>query len=151
MAGKDHLVEQAIRQAIEEGKFDNLAGSGKPLDLKSNPYVDAGWAAAFDLLSKQGFALAWMEKRNSIEEELTQARQALARTWTWQGKQPNTGEDAYWTDQAWKTAQNKFRAVVEDLNRRIDDYNLEVPADAFMRLRIDADREIVKVQAESQS
>ena len=29
----EKLVEKMIREAMEKGEFDNLAGSGKPLDL----------------------------------------------------------------------------------------------------------------------
>ena len=29
----DRLVEEKIREAVESGEFDNLAGKGKPLDL----------------------------------------------------------------------------------------------------------------------
>ena len=30
---KEKLIEKMIREAMEKGEFDNLAGSGKPLDL----------------------------------------------------------------------------------------------------------------------
>ena len=35
----ESAVDQQIREAQELGKFDNLPGRGKPLDLKPNPYA----------------------------------------------------------------------------------------------------------------
>lgn len=147
MAGKDRAVEQAIQKAMREGKFDNLRGEGQPLNLNENPYVDKEWQLAYDMLSREGYALPWMEKRNQIEEELGAALHALARTWTWRVKALADGEDAFWVENEWKTAQNRFRQTAEDLNKRIDDLNLEVPGDQFMRERVRVEREIKSIQS----
>ena len=34
------IAERKIREAIEEGAFDHLEGTGKPLDLSENPFED---------------------------------------------------------------------------------------------------------------
>ncbi|MEK6221229.1 MAG: DUF1992 domain-containing protein [Chloroflexota bacterium] len=146
MNSKDRAVDIAVRKAIEEGAFDNLSGKGKPLKINANPYADAEWRTAFDLLQKEGFALPWMEKRSLIEKELDQAKENLARVWTWAQKETSADEDSFWVEHGWKTAQNKFREKIAELNKRIDDYNLEVPKDNFNRLRINGDKEVEKIK-----
>jgi len=51
----DKLVEEKIREAIDAGEFDNLAGQGKPIDLK--PYFDTpeDLRLAYSLLKSSGF------------------------------------------------------------------------------------------------
>jgi len=45
-------VEQRIREAMENGEFDNLSGQGKPLPLNENPFLEPGLDLAFGLLQK---------------------------------------------------------------------------------------------------
>jgi len=56
-------AEEQIRRAIEEGKFDNLPGKGKPLNLEQNPFEDPEWRLANHVLITSGFSLPWIEKR----------------------------------------------------------------------------------------
>ena len=51
----ERLVEEKIREAIEAGKFDGLAGCGKPIDLK--PYFDTpeDLRLAYSVLKSSGF------------------------------------------------------------------------------------------------
>ncbi len=138
-------IDAIIQKAIEDGKFDNLKGTGQPLNLNANPFVDPEWQLAFDMLSKDGFALPWMDKRNEIENELARRKQALARTWDWYAEKTAAGQADFIVEQEWTSAQARFREAVAALNKRIDDYNLEVPSDTFMRLRINAERVIAKI------
>ena len=148
MQKKGHSIDAIIRRAIEDGKFDNLKGKGQPLKLDHNPFIDPEWRMAFDLLRKEDFALPWMEKRNDIENELAQAKQALARTWEWYSEKAAAGKADFIVQQEWQTAQNRFREAVVRLNQRIDDYNLEVPSDTFMRLRVNVEKVIEKIGAQ---
>ena len=145
MKGNGRSIDAIIQKAMEDGKFDNLKGKGQPLNLNANPFVDPEWQMAFDMLSKDGFALPWMDKRNAIENELARAKQALARTWDWYAEKSAAGQADFIVEQEWKTAQGRFRETVVALNKRIDDYNLEVPSDTFMRLRVNAEQVILKI------
>ena len=42
------IGRKQIREAIEDGKFDNLPGKGKPLDLSENPQLTSApsWVSA---------------------------------------------------------------------------------------------------------
>ncbi len=56
-------IEDHIRRAIEEGKFDDLPGKGKPLKLEDDPFVDPEWRLAHHMLRCSGFSLPWIERR----------------------------------------------------------------------------------------
>src|SRR5437868_14613413 len=77
----ESLVDQKIREAMEQGEFDNLAGAGQPIDLSENPYEDPDWRTAHRMLRNARFAPAWIEERKDIDVELEAARIALRRNW----------------------------------------------------------------------
>jgi hypothetical protein len=64
------IAERRIEQAIEEGKFDNLAGAGKPLDLEPIPADENArltwWALR--ILRQQGFIPDEVVLRREIEQ-----------------------------------------------------------------------------------
>src|SRR3954471_18676493 len=75
----ESLIDQKIRQAIEQGEFDNLSGHGQPIDLSENPFEDPDWRTAHRLLRNAGFAPSWIEERKDIDNELAVARSELER------------------------------------------------------------------------
>ena len=75
-------VDQQIREAQERGDFDNLPGTGKPLDLTPNPHAQ-GRELAFKVLKDAGFAPDWIELEKAIRNKLQSARTALLRQWQW--------------------------------------------------------------------
>ena len=48
-------ADEAIRKAMEEGKFDNLPGKGKPLKLDEDPFEDPEWRLANKMLKEGGY------------------------------------------------------------------------------------------------
>ena len=76
-------VEEIIRRAIQEGKFDDLPGKGKPLQLDQTPHEDPEWRAAHYILKTGGFSLPWIESLNEIESNLLNARSDLSQAWMW--------------------------------------------------------------------
>jgi hypothetical protein len=40
---RESFAEQLIRAAIEQGKFENLPGSGKPIKELDEPYDELWW------------------------------------------------------------------------------------------------------------
>jgi len=46
----DRIAELRIREAIEEGKFDNLPNAGRPLDLDEYFQTPAEWRLAYSIL-----------------------------------------------------------------------------------------------------
>ncbi|HEX4965548.1 MAG TPA: DUF1992 domain-containing protein [Thermoanaerobaculia bacterium] len=52
------VAENRIREAIEEGKFDNLEGTGKPLPDIDEPYDPDWWVKKWIRREKVGQILA---------------------------------------------------------------------------------------------
>jgi len=46
----ESLAEKRLREAIENGEFDNLQGKGEPIDLSENPFEDPDLRAVHRLL-----------------------------------------------------------------------------------------------------
>jgi DnaJ family protein C protein 28 len=131
----ESLAEKKLREAIENGEFDNLPGKGKPVDLKENPFEDPDLRVVHRLLRNAGFAPAWIEERKDIDLELETALTKLTRGWELfkaGGKTPSKSE--------WERCLTEFRATVAELNKRIKLYNLKAPAAVFHRKHLDPDR-----------
>lgn len=126
------IVEERIQKAMEEGKFDNLRGKGKPLKLDDNPLEPEDLRTAYHLLKSNVFSLPWIETWADIQTEFNAARHSLHLA---------VGKD----ESAWQQALETFDAQVQALNRRIMEYNLTVPAMAFQKPMIDREKEIQSV------
>ncbi len=117
------IVERKIQEAIERGLFDNLRGMGKPLQIEDNPY-EAEWRLAFKILKNAGAAPAWIELSREIEDDLTSLDRLV---------------------EAARGAQGRRRQILvaeclrrlEEINRKIDDFNLAVPMLWLQKPRID--------------
>jgi len=146
MAKFDRAIDAIIKNAMERGVFDDLGGKGKPLDLRENPLVAREWRTAYSMLEKEGYALPWMEDRKEIEKDLKEAQLALKRTWNWRNTRMENGDGTPIVEHEWRKAQVKFSEVVVALNKRIEAYNAQIPADVFYRPRIILEREIEDVK-----
>jgi hypothetical protein len=145
MDGWESLIDRKIREAMAAGEFDNLAGTGEPIDLSENPYEDPAWRTAHRMLRNAGFAPSWIEERKDIDAELEAARIVLARHWTIliNARGTKHGQAA---GQRWTDSEAQFRLTIAALNRRVDAWNLKTPAIAFQRKRIDVEREIDRIR-----
>lgn len=143
--GWESLIDKKIREAMERGEFDNLAGKGEPIDLSENPYEDPDWRTAHRMLRNAGFAPSWIEERKDIDAELAVARSNLARVWLVRQNARNTEHESS-AAVRWQKGLDAFKEKVDELNRRINIWNLKAPAAAFQRQRIDIDTEIKSLQ-----
>lgn len=137
-------IEEIIRKAIQEGAFENLRGTGKPLNIEDNPYVDPSWQLAYHLLKENGFALSFIEMRQGIDLEHAAARQALTLAWEWRLAALSEEQDARWVESQWTKAVAAFAETADALNKRIFNYNLQSPAE-FHRHRIDVKSELLRL------
>ncbi len=48
------IAEEKIKQAIEDGEFDNLSGAGKPLRLEEETWIPEDLRAAYRILKNAG-------------------------------------------------------------------------------------------------
>ncbi|HLA09063.1 MAG TPA: DnaJ family domain-containing protein [Pyrinomonadaceae bacterium] len=123
MKRHETLVEKRIREAMEEGAFDNLAGKGEPLDLSENPFEDPDLRTVHRLLRNAGFAPAWLEERKDIAREFEECKTRLGRAWTLFGGSSSHPE--------WERTLREFKEKVIELNQRIRLNNLKSPSAVF--------------------
>jgi DnaJ family protein C protein 28 len=135
-------IEDHLRKAFEEGKFDDLPGKGKPIRWDDNPFVESDWQMAFHMLREAGFALPWMETRKEIETQLEAARASLKRAWDWKASATASGRSPAFVEDEWLRALRTFREQITEINQRIFNYNLEVPLPRFQRRPVDAEAEV---------
>ncbi|MDQ2921214.1 MAG: DUF1992 domain-containing protein [Acidobacteriota bacterium] len=134
----ESLTEKKLREAIENGEFDELPGKGEPIDLKENPFEDPDLRVVHRLLRNAGFAPAWIEERKAIDAELEAAQTKLSRAWALFGRVGRPGN--VHSDPEWERSVGEFRERVGELNQRVRIYNLKAPAAVFHRKHIDADK-----------
>ena len=72
------LLDRQIREAVEEGRFDDLPYRGRPLPNDENPYA-AEWGLAFHVLKNAGFAPPWIAADKEVRELLARRESILAR------------------------------------------------------------------------
>ena len=145
MKGWESLIDQRIRQAMEQGEFEDLSGKGQPIDLTENPFEDPDWRLAHRMLRNAGFAPAWIEERKDIDIELEAARTIVARAWLVRQNARGT-EHSRSAEARWLKALTDFREKATELNRRIGLWNLKAPDVGFHRKRIDVEREIDRIK-----
>lgn len=133
------LIDRLIRESMERGEFDDLPGSGEPIDLTENPYEKPELRSVHRLLKNAGFAPAWIEERKEIENEFQRAYSVLRRARTlYLGK----------SNSEWQRAIKEFRECVDELNQRIRIYNLKAPAATVHRKVIEVERLLLELQAD---
>ena len=131
----ESLTEKKLREAIENGEFDDLPGKGEPIDLRENPFEDPDLRTVHRLLRNAGFAPAWIEERKDIDAELAAAQTKLSRAWALFGEGGKAKSEA-----EWERSVKEFRAQVLELQQRIRIYNLKAPAAVFHRKHIDVEK-----------
>jgi hypothetical protein len=60
------IAEHRIREAIENGEFDNLKGMGKPLDLGDESWIPEDLGMAYRILKNAGCLPAELELRKEV-------------------------------------------------------------------------------------
>jgi DnaJ family protein C protein 28 len=139
-------IEEQLRKAIEEGKFDNLPGKGKPLHLDDiNPHSDADWELAYHILKENGYTLPWIETLHEIENDIDAALKELRRAWKWRMIYLSAAVPEDKASAEWERSQSTFKEKLSSLNKRIRDYNLQVPNPRFQRPVLSFEHELEKV------
>jgi DnaJ homolog subfamily C member 28 len=140
-------IEEHIRKAIEEGKFDDLPGKGKPLKLEDTTHEDPDWRLAYHVLREGGFSLPWIELQQEIETETAALRASLRSAWEWRLEASGRGDSSLLVEQEWERVVKKFGEQVEKLNKRIFDFNLQAPSISVQRMKLDVERELEMVKS----
>jgi len=144
-------IEEQIRKAMQEGKFDNLKNKGKKLDLDDNVHADPEWWLAYHMLQSSGFTLPWIETRQEVENDTTAARAAVRQAWEWRNAALASREHPVESiTAAWSKAEAQFREAITRINKKIRIYNLEAPSGQVHLFVLNADRELARLQERDQ-
>ncbi len=73
------IAESKIQEAIEEGKFDNLPGKGKPIVFDEDASVPAHLRMANKVLKNAGVLPDWIQAQKDIVTERREAQSLRAR------------------------------------------------------------------------
>lgn len=135
-------IEEHIRKAMEEGNFEELPGKGKPLHLEENPLENPEWRLAHHIIRNSGFSLPWIELRKEIDADIDQARRSFTLAWNWRKKALESSWPANQVDADWQRALGVFREQIMRINKRIAEYNLQVPSDRIQHIKLNPEHEI---------
>ncbi len=143
-------IEEHLRRAMAEGKFDNLPGKGQPLHLdEPNPHADPEWELAFRMLKDAGYSLPWIETLREIETELEAARNDLRIAWDHARLDQAQSQSNRDSGANWERSQLLFKDKLAELNKRIRDVNLQVPNPRFQRPILNFEHEIQKITSQN--
>lgn len=139
--------QSLIEEQIARLDLDNLPNKGRPLDLSVDPYVKPEDELANRVLKNAGFTLPWIEEGQRLDAEVNAARQKLDRAWreTRELRDAQLCAGHQWVEGAWAAALREFRAQVEEINRKIRDFNLKVPVASLQKFSIRVDEELARL------
>jgi len=138
-------IDELIRKAIEDGKFDNLSGKGKPLNLDENPHEDPEWRLAYRMLRQSGYTLPWIENRRDIDKAIDDARSNLKNAWEWHQWALAQGRPQVDVNFEWKRALVTFAEQIGQINTQIKSYNLDVPSSSLQLPLLIVENEIKSI------
>lgn len=139
---KSMAVEDLIQEAMSKGDFDNLAGYGKPLNVNPlNPYVNFTENKINKILLDNGFRPEWITLQKQIREQLENLQRSLC-------KDRDADGDVIMGDvenAKWQRLIERYQCNVDDINEKIDKFNILVPILSKQIVRIRLDRIAVKI------
>lgn len=115
------VAEEKIREAIEQGSFDNLKGMGKPLHSHDDEFAGEDWVG-LHVLRQNGFLPEWLELRKQVHVEKPKVATAMA---AWQQAIETTGSAHH--PLATRAAEN-YRKAAASVNAMIDLHNIRCPS-----------------------
>jgi hypothetical protein len=129
---RETLIERKIREAMEEGAFDDLPHQGARLPLQDDSAAGE-WALAYRMLRNANAAPPWIESDKAVRALLDERDRLFVRA-------------------ARRSAQGNARArvelvrIVEDVNRAIERVNAEAPTERQHRRPLDLTVELDRLE-----
>ncbi len=131
----ESLVDRQIREAMEDGRFDDLPHQGEPLPKDDDTFA-GDWAMAYRMLKNAGAAPPWIEADKEVRELLAQREGILRRA--------AAGSVS-------ATARRRDRAELERLvvtiNAAVARLNAEAPTDRQHRAPLSLSDELARLDA----
>ncbi len=64
------IAERRIREAMEQGQFENLKGKGRPLNLEDDSFVPQDLRMAYKMLKNAGFLPPELQEEREIKQAI---------------------------------------------------------------------------------
>jgi len=144
-------LDDLIREAIERGDFDNLAGAGKPLRMEENRLLPPEWRLAYRIMRDNDVQPEWISLHKEIESALAQARtrlRGLVRAYEQCQARYGGKKDAesvlrrIMAQEELEAGLSEFRQALGEINRQIQTLNLKVPLFHLTRNLLDVEKEV---------
>lgn len=142
------LVGEMIAKAVERGEFDNLEGTGKPLNLEDNTYELSELHMAYKILKDNGFAPYWIE----LGKEIDALRDKFYKEIDYFKRYARIFFDEKRSGGAirrFELKKNDFytqsREHLAEISKKIFDYNLYCPVSTLGRFNFDVDDEMEQI------
>ncbi len=126
----ESLVERQLREAMEEGAFDELPFQGERLPLEDDSAAGE-WAMAYRMLRNAGAAPPWIEADKEVRRLFDRRDAILARAA--RSRVPSRRDRA------------ALEAVVIEINAAIARLNAEAPTDRQHRRPLDVGEELARL------
>ena len=136
--GKQYFdyIDEQIHEAQARGDFENLPGTGKPLNLDDNLFI-GDKALAYSLLKQNGYAPPEVELAKEIRTEFEKTQEKLEKL-RQQRKSlcirriPPFGSEKRAFNYAVEKATAQYEQLLRELNRKILNLNLITPSPMHM-------------------
>jgi Domain of unknown function (DUF1992) len=129
----ESIVERQIREAMEDGAFDELPYHGEPLPVDDDAAAGE-WALGFRVLRNAGVAPPWIEADKEVRALLADRDMLLTRA---------VGA----RESAWPRLRRELEGIVLAANRAIERLNSEAPTEHQHRRLLDLDQELTRLEA----
>jgi hypothetical protein len=135
MAMWNGLVEQRILDAMAKGMFDNLQGTGQPLNLDDDAFVPLELRMAFRMLRSTGLAPLWVQMNKEIRDDI--ARMEHFRSYVhgrWERISVIERDHL----------RQQYIDRINDINGKIINYNIMAPSSQVHMAILIMDEELIK-------
>ncbi len=129
----ESLVDRQIREAMEEGKFDDLPYHGRPLPTDDDSAAGE-WALAYRMLRNAGVAPPWIEADKDARALLGRRDATLARA-------------ATASPLGMRRLRDEMERAVVEINTAIARLNAEAPTDRQHRRPLALAEELARLDA----
>ena len=128
----ESLIERQIREAMDQGAFDDLPFQGERLPLVDDSAAGE-WAMAYRMLHSAGAAPPWIESDKEARKQLAALEALIERA-------PRISRLSQ------RRARSDLRTIVEAANRAIERVNAEAPTDRQHRRPLDPAAEAERLE-----
>ena len=130
---REKLIDRQIREAMDEGKFDNLPHEGEPLPIVDDSAA-GDWGLAYRMLKGASFAPPWIETDKEVRALLARRDAILERA----ARSSEIGR---------RRDEQELRDVVNAANAAIFRLNHEAPTARRHRQPLNLDTELAALAA----